>query len=126
MGRDRSSDRWCELGEPPSEARITVFPDPHGRGLPGRLLAHSGIGVLIRTHGLFVFVVVVAIAAMTAIVASGGGGAARQRANPWVREPGATGVATAYGYPARCLSVTISAIDPAFARADFDHARECG
>jgi hypothetical protein len=42
------------------------------------------------------------------------------------RERGAAGVAAAYGYPLRCLSVTILAGDPAYARADFNHLRPCG
>lgn len=40
--------------------------------------------------------------------------------------PGPAGVAAAYGYPLRCLSITISTIDPAFARADYNHASPCG
>lgn len=42
------------------------------------------------------------------------------------RAPGAAGVAAAYGYPLRCLSVAIALHDPRFARADFDHAVPCG
>ncbi|MGO9976981.1 MAG: hypothetical protein ACLP01_30110 [Solirubrobacteraceae bacterium] len=42
------------------------------------------------------------------------------------RRAGAEGVAAAYGYPSSCLSVTIAADDPAYARADFDRARPCG
>lgn len=42
------------------------------------------------------------------------------------RRAGAEGVAAAYGYPPWCLSVTIAAEDPAYARADFDRARPCG
>jgi hypothetical protein len=40
-------------------------------------------------------------------------------------QPGAATVAAAYGYPARCLSITISTVDPAFARAEFDRANRC-
>jgi hypothetical protein len=42
------------------------------------------------------------------------------------RAPGPAGVAAAYGYPLRCLSVAIALHDPRFARADFDHAVPCG
>jgi hypothetical protein len=42
------------------------------------------------------------------------------------RDPGPAGVAAAYGYPLRCLSVTISTRDPAYARADFDRGTQCG
>ncbi len=38
---------------------------------------------------------------------------------------GAPGVAAAYGYPQRCLSVTILGTDPNYARAEFDHALPC-
>ncbi len=38
---------------------------------------------------------------------------------------GSPGVAAAYGYPQRCLSVTILGSDPNYARADFDHALPC-
>jgi hypothetical protein len=42
------------------------------------------------------------------------------------RAPGPAGVAAAYGYPLKCLSVAIALHDPRFARADFDHAVPCG
>jgi hypothetical protein len=77
MGEDRAPDRRGELGEPPSDVRITVFPDPDARRL--RELAREGIRVLMRAHGrALVVVVVVAITAMIAIVASGTGRSAPQ------------------------------------------------
>ena len=36
------------------------------------------------------------------------------------------GVAAAYGYPQRCLSITIFPEYPEYARADFDHSQPCG
>src|SRR5262249_36537740 len=39
---------------------------------------------------------------------------------------GPAGLAAAYGYPLRCLSVTIAPTNPAYARADFDHRGPCG
>jgi hypothetical protein len=42
------------------------------------------------------------------------------------RQSGAAGVAAAYGYPPRCLSVTIAAADPAYARADYNRVSACG
>jgi hypothetical protein len=42
------------------------------------------------------------------------------------REPGPAGVAAAYGYPLRCLRVTIVAADDNYARADFNHLSPCG
>ena len=50
----------------------------------------------------------------------------RAPANGVVREKGPDGVAAAYGYPARCLSVTILATDHTYARADFNHLSRCG
>lgn len=35
-------------------------------------------------------------------------------------------MAAAYGYPARCVRVTIASSDHAFARADFNHGSPCG
>ncbi len=42
------------------------------------------------------------------------------------RERGPDGVAAAYGYPLRCLSVTILATNRTYARADFNHLTRCG
>ncbi len=42
------------------------------------------------------------------------------------REPGPAGVAAAYGYPPRCLSVTIAPGDPSYARADYNRVSACG
>ena len=42
------------------------------------------------------------------------------------RESGAAGVAAAYGYPSRCLSVTIAPADPSYARADYNRVSACG
>jgi hypothetical protein len=39
---------------------------------------------------------------------------------------GAAGVAAAYGYPLRCLSVAILTSYPTYARADFNHRSPCG
>lgn len=39
---------------------------------------------------------------------------------------GPNGVAAAYGYPLGCMSVTISAADRTYARADLSHAAGCG
>jgi hypothetical protein len=62
------------------------------------------------------------LAAISAVLLVVGG---RPRDAP-VRAPGAAGVAAAYGYPLKCLSVAIALHDPRFARADFDHAVPCG
>jgi hypothetical protein len=41
-------------------------------------------------------------------------------------ERGPAGVAAAYGYPLRCLSVTILTADHVYARADFNRLSPCG
>jgi hypothetical protein len=45
---------------------------------------------------------------------------------PRGRAPGEPGIASAYGYPLRCLSITRSADYPQYARADFDRLQACG
>jgi hypothetical protein len=64
---------------------------------------------------------ILAVAAVTLILVS------RQHHSssaPPVR--GSQSVSSAYGYPARCLAVTVDPSDRAYARADFDRRRECG
>lgn len=41
-------------------------------------------------------------------------------------EPGPAGVAAAYGFPLRCLTITTLPGNPEYARADFNRASECG
>ncbi len=48
-------------------------------------------------------------------------------ANPAAaRESGPAGVAAAYGYPLRCLSVTIASDNRSYARADYNRVSACG
>jgi hypothetical protein len=74
---------------------------------------------------------VVALAVVAAVLATGAGAiigprnGQRQRVSGVAREPGAAGVAAAYGYPLRCLSVTFLVPDRDYARADFNHSY-CG
>jgi hypothetical protein len=42
------------------------------------------------------------------------------------RLPGPAGVAAAYGYPLRCLSVTIASGNRSYARADYNRVSACG
>jgi hypothetical protein len=51
---------------------------------------------------------------------------ARHGVSPLAGEPGAAGVAAAYGHALRCLSITILTTDSRYARADFDRASPCG
>ena len=50
----------------------------------------------------------------------------RNAAGPVMRNRGPDGVAAVYGYPLRCLSVTILATNRTYARADFNHLSRCG
>ena len=73
--------------------------------------------------------VVAAVAAVVLVIGPWGGDhprASSRDARARARAPGPAGVAAAYGYPLRCLSVAIALHDPRFARADFDHAVPCG
>jgi hypothetical protein len=117
-------DSHRDLVGPPSEVQVTVLrlPDDHllyrrvGRQLeriPTRVRQ-----AVIATLGL------VALGGFVLAVALGAGG--RRDAIWGVTEPGAAGVAAAYGYPLGCLRVRISAANPAFARAEFDRRGSCG
>ena len=103
--------------------------DPGDRGLWSRLRAKRGDGRVPRRAYRMAVVAAAVIAAVAVIVStvSVGGGATRlHELNTGRDQGGATGVAAAYGYPTRCLRVTIASSDHAFARADFDHGSPCG
>jgi hypothetical protein len=104
----------CDLREEP-DVQITVV--PRQRTLGRRASVHA------RAIGALVFTACVATAAVGAFLASRPGvrrvGASRSRLT------GAAAVAAAYRYPLACLSVTISASDPAYARAELDRASPC-
>jgi hypothetical protein len=71
-------------------------------------------------------VLAMAIAALVvhaSLTVRGGSG---RRVDSQARAAGPAGVAAAYGYPLRCLAVTIAPHDPRYARADFDRAVRCG
>lgn len=64
--------------------------------------------------------------AIAATVALGVGSRLFTASHTGIHDRGPAGVAAAYGYPSRCLSVTIPLHDPTFARADFNRAAPCG
>jgi hypothetical protein len=90
--------------------------------------ARRGTRIFRRAYGICVVAAaVIAAAAAIVVTASGGGGVTRpHELNRPTDEGGPTGIAAAYGYPTRCLSVTIASSDHAFARADFNHGSPCG
>lgn len=65
-------------------------------------------------------------AAILGLACAASGRHPAQRARPPITSAGPVGVAAAYGYPRRCLSITILPDYPQYARADFDHSRPCG
>jgi hypothetical protein len=112
---------------PPAEVEVTVIPGPRGGSLEQRLPR-------IRVPAVVCGVVatVLALAALGAAFALRGGRRTSPRARDesaapvaGARLPGAAGVAAAYRYPLDCLSVTISAYDPAYATARLDRASPC-
>lgn len=99
-----------------------------GRGDADVLEVHVTVLARSRSGRLPMRVVAALVGLLTAVVALGiTGGHSRRHSGRvgtrLVRAAGPAGVAAAYGYPERCLSVTILA---AYARADFDHDRACG
>jgi hypothetical protein len=111
MANERTPGNWGGVEEPPSEVQITVLAE---RDAP-------------RPRVRSVALLVAASAVLGAVVAiAGSPGIRPQRVPAAARADGPLGVAAAYGYPLRCLSVTIAATDPSYARADFDHAVSCG
>jgi hypothetical protein len=123
MGKQPPGDRWFD---PPSDVRVTVLQDPGDRRLWGRLPQRRGIRIPGRAYALFVAAAVVAVGVILTTTSFGGDATASRGANVRAHDGGPTGVAAAYGYPSRCLSVTIAASDSAFARADFNHGSPCG
>jgi hypothetical protein len=99
------SRRAGRLREP-----ISSIPVVAGARIP------TGLAVALAVVGAFIYVT----------LRSGSTNASRAARGALVRSRGPAGVAAAYGYPVRCLSITISTHDPAYARADFDHASPCG
>lgn len=102
---------------------ITVLRDPDARTLRERI---AGLKQITDWRAI----VAVALVLVILGAAAGGllpdGGAGRQPINALAREKAPLGVAAAYGYPLRCLTVTILASDRAYARADFNHLSPCG
>ena len=112
--------------------QITVLPGPRGRppwerlgSLRGPWIGRIGTGLAI-VAGAVGAVATVAVVAFTVSPSDGQRAAPRPTAGDGQsRLPGAAGVAAAYHYPLRCLSVTTAASDRAYARAELDRASPC-
>ena len=111
--------------DPPVEVQVTVIRLPDERELTRRIGRHlDWLGA--RLSAVAVAAVPTAIVAVVLAAALGVGAGSRAGAIADVRAAGPAGVVAAYGYPASCLTVTISAVNHAFARADFAGSRSCG
>lgn len=108
----------------PSEVQVTVFRLPDDRALSRRIERRlDRIPARVR-RAVVTTLGAAAIGGLGLAIALGGSG---PRGAVWgVSDAGPAGVAAAYGYPLGCLQVRISAANPAFARAEFDHHGSCG
>ena len=124
MGKDEAPDRSSESSDLPEVilVEIRVLEDPDARTFRERIVA---IQKVTRWPAIVALVLLAAILAMAGTLPGGPDGA-RHVVSALTRERGPAGVAAAYGYPLRCLSITILATDQAYARADFNHLRPCG
>ena len=136
MSREPTPDRWHGLEDAPSEVEITILADPAVRPLTERfaLVPRSLVPRIItcaqshlRPCGVagLALVVAAALALIGGVLVSGRGGA-EPRTGPTATDRGAAGVAAAYGFPPRCLAVTVVGNAPTYARADFNRAVPCG
>ncbi|MBV9425967.1 MAG: hypothetical protein JOZ98_23885 [Solirubrobacterales bacterium] len=108
----------------PSQVQVTVLADPRPRPRWGRI-ARAPTQVKALAAGGVALLVAAIIATVVASLPGdrvGGPGAVPALA----RLPGPAGVAAAYGFPRRCLTVTVLSRDPGYARADFNRGTECG
>ena len=123
MGTNEAPDRSSESSDLPQVVlvKIRVLRDPDARTFRERIVA---IQKVTRWPATVALVLLVAILAMAGTLLGGPHGARHVSAS--ARQRGPAGVAAAYGYPLRCLSITILATDRAYARADFNHLRPCG
>lgn len=101
---------------------ITELPNPDARTLRERIAA---LEKLARWSAAVALALLIAILA-TAVVLPGDRDGRGHVVNAMARERGPAGVAAAYGYPLRCLSITILGPGRRYARADFDHMSPCG
>lgn len=124
MGKNQAPDRSSESSDLPDVilVEIRVLGDPDARTIHERSVA---IQTFTRWPAIVALVLLAAILAIAGTPLGGPNGA-RHVVNASTHERGPAGVAAAYGYPLRCLSITILATDQAYARADFNHLRPCG
>lgn len=125
MARTRPSKSQTELSGPPVAVSVTVTVVPARRGW----MSGTRAGLATRRPRFAVaglaFGAAVTCVAAAALVLQGG------RTNPhttraaMTQQDAATAVARAFGYPRRCLSVTVSDTDPNYASAHVNRAGGC-
>lgn len=124
IGKSEVSYRSSAPSDLPEVIRveITVPPNPDAGTLRERIAAIQKIP---RWSAVVALALLVATLAM-AVTLPGARDGGRHVVSALARQRGPAGVAAAYGYPLRCLSITISGIDQRYARADFNHMSPCG
>jgi hypothetical protein len=126
MAQHRTPDREGSLADRLSEVQVTIVTGRRG-GLRARI---ADVRVVASVRAIVGLMAVVAVVGVAAIVVSSmlgeRAGSPRRASLAQSRRAGPAGVAAAYRYPLRCLSVTISSGDGTYARADLDRATACG
>jgi hypothetical protein len=124
MGKNEVPDRSSESPDLPEVIRVkvTVAPDYDARNVREHVAAFQEVT---RWRAIVALALLVAILA-TAGTLLGDPDRGRHVVSALARESGPAGVAATYGYPLRCLSITILATDHSYARADFNHMSPCG
>jgi hypothetical protein len=102
---------------------VTVRRDRKPRGSPPRL---AGAGRTFRWRALLAALMLVLTITVVAAAWPGHSDRRSHPVNALAGDRDETGVAAVYGFPLRCLTVTILSTDPSYARADFNHGRACG
>lgn len=121
-----SDARTADPGSPPPghmEVQIAVRArgDSIQERISGSLRAHRAW----RAPAVVLAGAVIAALAVGLLLAAGGAGNHGGARVAHAQSAGPAGIAAAFGYPLRCLTITISNSDPAYARAQVDRTRTC-
>jgi hypothetical protein len=124
------------MGKPDRPVRRDTTSDP-AQGVLIEVTALPGPGAprfsqllpgLARPRSYAFGLLALLLASVALVIATGHGHRIAQprSASALAREKGPAGVAAAYGFPLRCLAVTILPVNRTYARADFNHRSPCG
>ena len=124
IGKHEVPDRSSEKPALPEVilVDITVLPNRDARPWRGHVAA---IPKLTRWPAVLALALLLAILAI-GVAVPGDRHGGRHLGRPLTREPGPEGVAAAYGFPLRCLSITIVGTGQRYARAAFRRISPCG